>query len=352
MDKIFLKLKNYLNNISTGFPGTESGIELEILKKLFTRDDAKLFLSLSPLPESPAEVAERINNDPLDTKKQLEDMAQRGLLFRMSNNTGARYCTPPFTMGILEFQVGRMSKEFAEMTEKYYKSDLGKTLQSNQTILKRTIQVNRRLVQQYPVVPYNDAVQIIEDQKIIAVADCVCRLMGKYNAAGCTKPLETCLSFGTLANYYVDNNAGRFVNEEEAKRILKQSEETGLVVQVSNSQQPASMCACCSCCCIMLKSLRMQPHPGSSSGSNYFAVNNPDQCAGCETCLERCHMGAVDICDGKSVINKELCIGCGLCISTCPTESLKLINKEKDQFYTPPATDFNMYLEILKERGF
>ena len=350
MKAIYAGLKERLDHISTGFPDTESGIEIEILQKLFT-EEAKLFLALSPLPERPPNVAKRIDSDPLDTEKQLEEMAGKGLLFRMHDDNGTSYLTPPFTMGIMEFQVGRMDEEFARMTEKYYRSGFGKTLQSNPTVLKRTIQVNNRLVLQYPIVPYNDARKIIDGQAKIALADCVCRVMGKFNGTGCTKPLEACLSFGHFADYYVENNAGRYVAKDDAKRILKQSEETGLVVQVSNSRMPGSMCACCACCCIMLKSLKMQPNPAASSSSNYFAENTPEECTGCEECLERCQMGAVAIDDGKSVVNKERCIGCGLCVTTCPSKSLRLVRKPEDQLYFPPATDFEMYMEILKERG-
>lgn len=351
MKDIYSGLKEYLDNISTGFPGTESGVEIEILQKLFTKEDAKMFLALSPLPEKSSDVAKRINNDPLDTEKQLAEMAKKGLLFRIHDKNETSYFTPPFTMGIMEFQVGRMDEELAGMMEKYYRSGFGKTLQSNPTVLKRTIQVNSRLVLQYPIVPYNDAVEIIDGQEKIAIADCVCRVMGRLNKTGCAKPLESCLSFGKVADHYVENIAGRYIDKDEAKKNLKQSEETGLVVQVSNSQKPGSMCACCSCCCIMLKSLKMQPNPAASSSSNYFAKNNTEECAGCEKCLERCQMGAIEIDDGKAVINKKRCIGCGLCITTCPSESLRLIRKPEDQLFFPPATDFEMYVEIHKERG-
>ncbi|MCP3930640.1 MAG: 4Fe-4S ferredoxin [Bacteroidetes bacterium] len=351
MNDIYLNLKKYLDNISTGFPDSESGIEIEILQKLFTQEDAKLYLAMSPFPEKPSDVAKRIKRDPLEIEKQLEKMAKKGLLFRMHNNNETSYLTPPFTMGIMEFQVGRMDEEFARMTEKYYNSGFGKTLQSNPTVLKRTIQINSQVAIQYPIVPYNDAIQIIEGQKKIAVADCVCRVMGELNGTDCKKPMETCLSFGNFAEYYVDNGAGRYIDKVEATKILKQSEETGLVVQVSNSQMPGSMCACCSCCCIMLKSLKMQPNPAASSGSNYFAENNAEECTGCEECLERCQMGAIKVDDGAAVINTKRCIGCGLCVTTCTSESLKLIQKQKDQIYLPPENDFGMYMEILKERG-
>ncbi|MDM8538347.1 4Fe-4S binding protein [Desulfobacterales bacterium HSG17] len=350
MKDVYLKLKKQLDTISTGYPDTESKIEIEILQKLFTEEDAKLFVELSPLPEKSLDIAKRIKRDLNDTEIHLEEMAKKGLLFRIHKNNETSYVTPPFTMGIMEFQVDRMDEEFASMTEKYFESGFGKTLQSNPTVLKRTIQVNNKLVLEYPIVPYNDAIQIIDKQKKIAVADCVCRAMGKLNETGCNKPLEVCLSFGEVAEYWAESLAGRYIDKDEAKKILKQSDEAGLVVQVSNSQAPGSMCACCSCCCIMLRSLKMQPNPAESSSSNYFAENNSEECSGCEECLERCQMEAIEIKDGKAAVIKERCIGCGLCVTTCSSESLRLIQKQEDKLYIPSATDFEMYMNIFKER--
>lgn len=351
MENIYTALRERLDNISTGFPGTENGIELDILRKLFSREEAGLFLSLSPLPEKPVDIAGRLGQDPVELEQRLENMAGKGLLFRIHTEDGNCFLTPPFSMGILEFQIDRMDREFAEMAETYYGAGFGQTLQSNPTGLKRTIQVNRGLVVEYPVVPYNDAVHIIDSQETIVVADCVCRVMGEMNGAGCAKPREACLCFGWFADYYVENGTGRYIEKAEAKNILKQSEQAGLVVQVSNSQMPGSMCACCACCCIMLRSLKMQPSPAASSGSHYFAEIDMESCTGCETCLARCQMGAIEITDNTAGIDRGQCIGCGLCVSTCETESLRLRRKQEDEQYLPPATDFEMYLSIQKERG-
>ncbi|MCK7466669.1 MAG: 4Fe-4S binding protein [Desulfosudis oleivorans] len=47
-----------------------------------------------------------------------------------------------------------------------------------------------------------------------------------------------------------------------------------------------------------------------------------DLCAGCETCLERCQMDAIEMDqDNIAVVNRDRCIGCGLCVITCSAES-------------------------------
>jgi hypothetical protein len=44
-ENIYRQLQQRLDFYSMGFPATESGIELKILKHLFSEDDAKMFLS-------------------------------------------------------------------------------------------------------------------------------------------------------------------------------------------------------------------------------------------------------------------------------------------------------------------
>ncbi len=42
MADLWEKLRHQLDQMSTGFPATESGIEIEILKDIFTEDEAAL----------------------------------------------------------------------------------------------------------------------------------------------------------------------------------------------------------------------------------------------------------------------------------------------------------------------
>jgi H+/Na+-translocating ferredoxin:NAD+ oxidoreductase subunit B len=54
MDDICKKLARHLDNMPGGFPTTESGVELRILRRLFTQEEAELALALTFLPEEPA----------------------------------------------------------------------------------------------------------------------------------------------------------------------------------------------------------------------------------------------------------------------------------------------------------
>jgi len=141
------------------------------------------------------------------------------------------------------------------------------------------------------------------------------------------------------------------LRREEAKAIAGKNEAAGLVMQPFNSQYAGAMCSCCGDCCGILRSLNKQANPAAAVKSNYFAQIDPDECTGCETCLDRCQMEAIDIVEEKAVVNLKRCIGCGLCVSTCPADTVRLVKKPEDQQYLPPETGMETYMRIAQERG-
>ena len=74
---IYTKLRNQIDQYSVGFPEAKSGVDLKILEKLYTEEEAALFLDLSMALEPPDSIAGR-------TQKRIDlQKAQReGGLFR------------------------------------------------------------------------------------------------------------------------------------------------------------------------------------------------------------------------------------------------------------------------------
>ncbi len=351
MTDIYEMLRARLDDLATGYPATESKVEIRLLKRLFTEEEAELYLQLSPFLEKPKDVAKRLNRDVEELAPILERMAQKGHLFRKRKGDRVRYSAVPYVVGIYEFQLGRMDKEFARDHEEYFDTAFGKTIQSFKTPVMRTIPINRQLVADYPVAPFEDVLKIIESQKKIAIAPCVCRTTKKLTGEECDKPVENCFSFGSHAEYYVENKMGRYITIDEAKEIVKKNEEAGLVMQPFNSQKIGGMCSCCGDCCGVLRSLKMNPNPAKMVQSNYFAQVDDEECTGCETCLERCQMEAIDVVDGIAEINRVRCIGCGLCVTTCPVDAIELIKKPEEELYEPPRSGAETYMKIMQERG-
>jgi len=351
MKEVYERLREYLDNLGSGYPRTDSRVEMRILKRLFTEEDAELFIGLTPLLETPEDAANRLGRDPDETAVHMEGMAKKGLLFRHRKGDLLRYSAAPFVVGIFEFQVGTLDREFARDMKEYYETAFGNTIQSFKTPVLRTIPINREMVSKWPVAPYEDVLEIMNNQDVIAVAPCICRKEAQLNDEACSKPMEACFVFGSHARYYVENGMARYISREEAREIVIKNDEAGLVMQPFNSQKIGGMCSCCGCCCGVLKSLKMQPQPAAAVQSNYFAEVEEDECIGCETCLERCQMEAIDIVDDKAIVNLDRCIGCGLCVTTCTTEAMRLFKKPDAQLYQPPETGAETYLKIAMERG-
>jgi electron transport complex protein RnfB len=351
MSDVYEELRTHLDDLAVGYPQTESKVEIKILKRLFEEEEAELFVQIHPLLEEPAVVAERLKRDPAEIGAMMERMAQKGLLYRARKDGRVRYAAVPYVVGLFEHQVKTMDEEYARDHEEYFETAFGRTIQGFKTPVLRTIPINRQLVADWPVAPYEDVVQIIENQEKIAIAPCVCRTTARLAGKECDKPTDNCFSFGSHADYYVENGMGRYITKEEAKKIVSQNEKDGLVMQPFNSQKIGGMCSCCGDCCGVLRSLKMHPFPAEMVQSNYFAQVDDEKCIGCETCLDRCQMEAIDVVDGISTIDLDRCIGCGLCVTTCPEEAIELIKKPEDQLYEPPRSGAETYIRIMRERG-
>ena len=185
---VYEKLRERLDNLGPGFPVSSSGVEMKILKKLFTEEEAEFFLNLAPLLEDPKDTARRLGRDPVQTAELMERMAQKGLLFRNRKGESVRYAAVPYVVGIFEFQLNRMDKEFARDMEEYMQESFDLTVESHKTPILRTIPIQKDLVAEWPVAPYEDAMAIIDRKETIAVCPCICRKMSTWMNGHVTNP--------------------------------------------------------------------------------------------------------------------------------------------------------------------
>ena len=345
-------LQQRLDKYSVGFPATDSGIEITILKTMFSEEDAQMFLALSPLLETPEAVAERLNRPVDEVTKILADMTKRGLLFHLKKTDSVKYGAIPFVHGLFEFQVKRLDKDFAKLVEQYFDAEFSVTMAQNAGGFLRTIPIQESIDVTQNIAAYDDAVEILKKQKLIVITDCICRKMRETVETGCGKLMEACFMFGSMAQYYLDHNLGRQIDVDEGIRILTKAREDGLVTQPATAQNPGGMCNCCGDCCGVLKALNEFPKPAEMVFSNYFAAIDEEECVGCEACIDRCQMGALTMNDDeKAIVNKDRCIGCGLCVTTCPSDAIALVLKPEESLKTPPLTSGEQMMNMAIKRG-
>ncbi len=348
---IFRQLQEQLDQYSLGYPATESGVEIEILKLLFTEEEAAMYLRMSMMLETPESVAGRLKQEPAQVALRLEEMAEKGLLFRTRKGDESKYGAAPFVVGIYEFQLKTMDVELARLFEDFFEEAFTEQ-GSRQVVPMRTIPVNKSVGVSWKVTPYEDARGIVKSMERLAVADCICRVQQGLLDQSCDKPLEVCFLGGSHGAYYVDRGMGRWVDQEEALEILDKCEEAGLVPQPFNAINPGGMCNCCGDCCGMLRTLKKHPRPVEIVVSNHYAVVDEDSCVGCEVCLDRCQMDAITMGDGGTAqVNLDRCIGCGLCVTTCDAEAMTLEPKSLEDRREPPAKAQLTLMELAQNRG-
>ncbi len=350
-DEVYRLLAKHLDELPGGFPATQDGLELRILKRLFTPEQANLALHLTLLAEPVPVIARRAGLSEVEAARMLEEMASKGLIYD-THETGkpVHYMAYHFIVGIWEFQVNRLNMELIEDVDEYIARDLFDPQIWKENPQLRTIPIGESIPNPAEILPYEQAEKLIQGHTKFAVADCICRKEKHMAGEGCDKPLETCLIMGEGAGYYERHGIGRPIDRAEALEILALADKHGLVLQPANTRHAGNICCCCGDCCGVLRTIKRYPEPGRLVSSPYFAVVDEDICSACETCVERCQMDAIQV-NGHAQILLERCIGCGLCVTTCETGALSLERKpEQEQHYVPRNTVENM-LRLSRQRG-
>ncbi len=104
-EEIYEKLARHLDRLPAGFPRTELGVELRILKRLFDPEEAELACRLQMMPEPAAAVAARIGIPEAELAEKLETMSRKGLILRADRPEGPLYMAAQYVIGIWEYHV-------------------------------------------------------------------------------------------------------------------------------------------------------------------------------------------------------------------------------------------------------
>ena len=342
----YIKLREFLDQLPLGYPKTESGVELKILKKLFSEAEAELAVLLTPIPEEAQQIAER-NGIPMEgLEEKLESMSKKGLIFRIRRQGKTLYNTAPFMIGLYEYSVEKMDRELAELCRQYYDEAFQNEMGVSHIPGFKVIPITQKVDADLVLFPFEKLKAEVRAARKISVAECVCRKETRLMDHGCDYPRETCLSFGVAAEYYIENGMGREIKADEAIKILEEADQAGLVHAGANTEHLANICNCCPCCCASMKGMVTKGHNKEKyMNALYEAVVDAEACVACEECSNRCPVKAITV-EEIAVINRDKCLGCGLCAGVCPSEAIHLhIRTDRQE---PFKNTFELGLGILK----
>lgn len=357
-EDIYLKLREHLNSMPTGYPATKSGAEIKMLKKFYTPEQAQIALVIGKIPEKASAIAEKLKMDPVEASEKIEQMAKEGSLFRVRTPDGPLYIHPNFVMGLYEWHVNSIDKEAAEYADDIYDALFESHWKGRKTQQLRVVPVNSSIEVKNIVRSYDVLRDLVKGKTggPYAVAPCICRVEQLKKGNNITRPLETCLTFGLVAKYYIENGIGRELNEIQLMEKIDECEEASLIPFSTNSKEIVNMCMCDKDTCQMLRIIGKYESPARDVHSAFYAEIDKEACTGCGKCAKKCQINAIDSSEdtakksGKVYsINLERCIGCGLCVSPCPAKAITLIGKT--ELPDVPENTIELNVRISKERA-
>jgi len=350
-DDVYVKLAKVLDTHPSGFPSTEDGLEIKVLKEIFTHEQADLFCDLKIRFETAEEIAERTGRPLKGLEELLLSMLERGQIGFEQRENSMAYKMVPFAVGIFEYQLPRLYPKLAELLNEYNTVFTPQFIQRKPHFLQ-VVPIEEEILTKQEALPYERISAIVEKGQSFAVMECVCKKTMRVIGKGCNHQLEVCLIISQQPRAFENFPIGRSITKEAACEVLKNAEEDALVHMIDNiANDHTFICNCCGCCCGVLKNINKFGILDAIN-THYYAEIDAEKCETCGTCAdERCQVNAIEEGEDSYRVIREKCIGCGLCAQTCPAEAIRLVRKLSGEQVIPPKNEADWFEERGRTRG-
>ena len=330
------------------------------LKIVYTPEEAELVqhLFMPPVFKTLEELADATGKSADDVQNILAPLIAKGFILAFKD----QHCIPPIPrllnlhmfypdINPEDLEAARLYQQFF-IKEKFYKY-YGTS--SKGTPVLRAIPIDKTIHPEEKTFSAEEAHQFIlglqtEDLQLVP---CPCRTRTeKLDIRECRDrfPIGNCIFIDGAARHFEKLGMGSRVTKGQAIQYLDDMVERGLVATTQNhvAGRFGVMCLCCGCCCSNVRGRTVWDNPTAVLPSPFIPIAG-DECVQCETCIDRCMLGALQLVEEeeKVVVDAEKCIGCGVCAIACPTEALKL--HRIDWPDKPFDTHVDLYITVAKD---
>jgi len=303
-----------------------------LLKRLMNKEEAEIVASL-PCPV--AELAQKLGKKEEKVNELLKGLFEKGVVFMTSQ--GYRFARDIFQLHDATACDVRSDKvwgrELLDLWEDFcqaeWYADWAKFVQTWKVPMWRVVPARKAVSTGTKLLASEDVEAILDKATRFALAHCSCRRV----ATRCDLPVEVCLQVNRAAEYAITRGTGKELTRDEAMKIMDVAEEAGLMHSVFNVAGVTNViCNCCADCCIFYYPLaKYGVLDKGVARSRFQAEVDKVACKGCQTCVERCPLEAVEMVKIpgekklKAQISSEKCFGCGVCAVGCESKAIRLV---------------------------
>ncbi|MGD0878813.1 MAG: 4Fe-4S dicluster domain-containing protein [Anaerolineales bacterium] len=363
----YSELVDRLNRFPQGAP--PSATLYQILKILFSEQEAGLVARLPIKPFTAAQASRILKMDLVETQKSLDTLASRAILVDTERDGLTTYTLPPPMAGFFEFSMMRLrgdidQKVLGELFYQYMNVEeefilnlfiRGET-QLGRVYVHEPVLSNENALH---VLDYERASQIIRTASVRGVGVCYCRHKMMHMARACDAPMDICMTFNGSAESLTRHGYARAVDISEGLDLLQQAYDQNLVQFGENVREGVNfICNCCGCCCEAMIAARKFGMLNPVHTSNFLPVIDETTCNGCGKCVNACPVEAMTLVSTndphhpkmkKAKVDEEVCLGCGVCLHTCGHASMSL--RSRPQRIITPLNSVHRVVMMAIERG-
>jgi len=355
-EEILRKLRERIHQNPIGLP--EHTSIFEVLAILFTEKEAEVGAKFPFGAVTFNKIEETVGIKGNELDEVLKGMVKKGLIITTKKDGETKYLLSMGMTGFFEFTFMRTNeslpmKRLAELLHTYKNTpEFVQEFFSPGTTRGRAFIYSDVLPQvKSEVLSFQEAAEYIKMAGRGSLTKCYCRHEAWHLGRNCSAPIDDiCMTVGKASDFVVEQGFARRASVEEMLDTLKKAENLGLVHIGDNVQEETTfICNCCGCCCGFLQGITQQHLKHALTTTNYIARLDPEECNGCEVCVDHCQIKAIRMEGDYPVVDQEYCLGCGVCAHFCPSGAIKMAEREKK--IIPPKTYKELMVRLMEEKG-
>ena len=265
---VFVKVVRLMGTYGLGIGNAATDASYKAPFQEMTEEQAQAYLDM-PMGKqfSAYEFSAETGRSLEECEEVCEYLYDRAWLNRVVNDCGTLYCQIPLVRGVLEYHnpdwfTGRSS--LGAVAGMYGVDVADVAYNQAGSPFFGPVPVNADVVEGGAIFPFDDVRKVWATKNKFVLSACTCRLLQVFKSGQDLGPeypygdydisevvnegdgfrLETCLSCGEEAQFWIDHKVGREVTYEEAMEVLECNVDDGLILQHIMSKESETICAC------------------------------------------------------------------------------------------------------------